>query len=163
MSIKFNSKMTIKLPNLDFTETFEEIAEKIIRPDMRFGINRGIGIDGAPFPALEPSTLAAKLGARSSARKSGGLKKSGLASSGKQTLVDTGQLRDSFESEKVKRNHIRIRIGGNRQQVGYYLQVAGVGKAKKKFNFFGISQRAEFQAIAKMMQTLKKALGDING
>ena len=163
MAIEFRSKMKIKLPSLDFTKTFEDIADKIIRPDIRFGINRGIGIDGAPFPPLEPSTIAAKLGARKSARKTGGLKQAGLASSGKQTLVDTGTLRESFEQETIKRNHVRVRIGGDRAQVGYFLQIAGVGKKKKKFNFFGISQRAEFQAISKMKQSLKEILGAVNG
>lgn len=162
VAINFSSKMKIKLPNLDFTRTFEEIAERIIRPDMRLGINRGIGIDNQPFPPLEPSTIAAKTGARKKARKSGGLKKAGLASGGTQTLVDTGLLRESIDQTTIGRNHVKIFIDGQRAQVGYYLQKTGVGKKRKTFNFFGISQRAELQAIAKMNLALKQALAEVN-
>ena len=166
MPIETKSRLTIKLPDLDFTQTFKEIADKIIIPDIQLGINRSMGIDGKPFPALEPATVAGKTGARKKARKGGGLKSAGVsgARGGSQQLVDTGELKDrSMESVQIARNHIRILIGPGRNKIAYYLQITGVGKKRKKFNFFGISQRAEFQAISKMRATLAKALGKVNG
>lgn len=164
--IQVKTRMTIKLPDLDFTKTFQEVAKDIICPDMRLGINRGIGVDGAQFPALEPSTLARKSGVRVKATKSGGkLSTAGLAGGrgGTQTLVDKGILRESFEYETVGKNHIRIFVGALRKEVGDILQLKGVGKKKKKFLFFGISQRAEFQAIAKMKGQLRATLEKSNG
>jgi hypothetical protein len=162
--IQVSAKMRIKLPDLDFTQTFQEIARDIICPDMRGGINRGIGIDNAPFPALEPATVASKAGARKRAQKAGTLTQAGLAGGrkGTQTLVDQGILRESFEYETVSKNHIRIFVGALRANVAKYLQIDGVGNKKKKFNFFGISQRAELQAIAKMKGKLREALARSN-
>lgn len=164
--IKASVRMTVKLPDLDFTRTFEEISRDVIIPDMRLGINRGIGIDGAQFPPLEQSTLDRKSGARKKARRGGGsLQKAGLAGSrgGSQTLVDKGVLRESFEYERVGVNHVRIFIGAIRAEVGKFLQIDGVGKKKKRFKFFGISQRSEFQAVAKMRARLAEILRKSNG
>lgn len=160
MPVKASVKFSFKTPKLDFTGTMSEIAEKIIIPDMRLGINRSIGIDNQPLPALEPSTIAAKSAARKDAKKTGGLKVAGLAGArgGSQQLVDTGRLRDSFQHEVVKTNHVRISLAADRAEIGYYLQAVGVGKKKKKFNFFGISQRAEFQAVSKMKQAVAGVL-----
>ena len=155
-----------KLPNLNFTKVLKGIADKVIMPDIRLGINRSIGIDGAPFPALEASTIKMKSGARKKAAKLGGLKKSGAAGArgGSQPLVDTGELRDnSIFSQEVATNHVRISIGSSRAKIAYFLQVVGVGHKRKQFNFFGISQRAEFQAISKMKEALKGSLAKING
>ena len=164
--IQVKTKMTINLPNLDFTDTFQEIAKNIICPDMRLGINRGIGVDGNAFPPLEPETVARKSGARKGARKKGlTLAKAGLAGGrgGSQTLVDKGVLRESFDYERVGRNHVRIFLGSEREKIGKYLQIDGVGRKKKRFLFFGISQRAEFQAIAKMRAKLGEILEKSNG
>jgi len=163
--IQVKTTVKFKAPDLDFTETLKEIADKIILPDIRLGINTSVGFDQKPFPELEASTKAAKADARSKARKAGGLLKAGLSGgrAGGQTLVDTGELRDrSMFSEKVAKNHVRIGIADGRNKIAYYLQEEGVGKKKKKFNFFGISQRAEFQAIAKMGQAIKNSLVRIN-
>ena len=164
--IKAKVTMTVKLPDLDFTRTFEEAARDVIIPDMRLGINRGIGVDGQQFPPLEPSTIARKTGARKKARRGGGtLKAAGLAGGrgGSQTLVDQGVLREAFEYERVGVNHVRIFIGALRAEIGKFLQVDGVGRKRKKFNFFGISQRAEFQVIAKMRARLGEILRKSNG
>ena len=165
MPVQVKTSVKIKLPKLDFTKVLQEVAEKIVIPDMRLGINRSVGIDQKPFQPLEASTLARKSGVRKSAKSKGGLGKVGLAGGrgGTQTLVDTGALRESFASHRIKTNHVRINIGPEREQVGYFLQVAGVGRKKKKFNFFGISQRAEFQAISKMKKALTDALKAVNG
>lgn len=164
--IQAKARMTIKLPDLDFTKAFQEVAKDVICPDMRLGINRGIGVDGVQFPALEPATLERKRGVRLKATKSGGkLSTAGLAGGrgGTQTLVDKGVLRESFEYETVGKNHVRIFVGALRKEVGDILQLKGVGKKKKKFLFFGISQRAEFQAVAKMRARLGEILEKSNG
>lgn len=166
MALAFKSKLTVKLPELDFTKTLEETAKQVIIPDMRLGINRGIGIDNRPFPKLEASTIARKAGIRKKVRKIAPLKDVGLAGArgGTQTLVDTGELRDqAMEQTTVKRNHVKIFLDTGRDQIGRFLQIQGVGKKKKKFHFFGISQRAEFQAISKMNANLQKILGRLNG
>ena len=163
--IKTSSKLTIKLPNLDFTKNLMDIAKTVIIPDIRFGINRSVGIDNKPFPQLEPSTIAKKSGVRKRAIKSGGLKKQSVAGArgGAKQLVDTGVLQESFEAERVKTNHVRISIDSDRDKIGYYLQKKGVGKKRKTFNFFGVSQRAELQSISKMKGAIGQALGEVNG
>lgn len=164
--IQVKTRMTIALPDLDFTQTFQDIAKNIICPDMRLGINRGIGVDGNNFPPLEPGTIARKTGARKSARKMGlTLTKAGLAGGrgGSQTLVDKGVLRESFDYERVGRNHVRIFVASERDKIAKYLQIDGVGRKKKRFLFFGISQRAEFQAITKMREKLGEILNKSNG
>lgn len=149
MSLKFRSKMTIKLPNLDFSDVLSDVANKVIIPDMRFGINRSVDIDNKPFPELEPTTI--KIKAKRKAPRGGS-----------QPLVDTGQLRDGFLSRRIKKNHIRVSIKGERSEISKYLQVDGVGKARKKFKFFGVSQRAELQGISLMTQRLKRILRNLN-
>lgn len=149
MAIRFKSRMIMDLPNLDFTSIMKDVASKIIIPDMRFGINRSIGIDNKPFPELEPVTVKQKA-------------KRKAPRGGTQQLVDTGQLRDAFTHSKRKRNHVRIRIKGERSEISKYLQVDGVGKRKKKFNFFGVSQRAELQSISLMGSRLKRIIAGVN-
>lgn len=165
MPIEAKVTVDVKLPDLDFTKELQDIAENVILPDIRYGINRSVGIDQQPFPALEPSTLKQKAARRNSSKKSGGVLKAGLAGArgGSQQLVDTGELRDnSMSAERVKQNHVKIGFSASREKVAFILQEVGVGHKKKKFNFFGISQRAEFQAIAKIQSALKAALERIN-
>lgn len=166
MPLEASVRSRFKLPDLDFSKQLKNIADKIILTDIRFGINRSVGVDNQAFPVLEPATIARKAGVRQTARKSGGFAKAGVsgAHGGSQPLVDTGRLsKESMNSFQVERNHIRISIDPSRSQIAYFLQVEGVGKKKKKFNFFGISQRAEFQAISKMKEALKGSLAKING
>lgn len=166
MSVELQTRMRIVMPRLDFTKTISEVAQSVILPDIRLGINRGVGIDNRPFPQLEESTIARKKGVRKNVTKNSTLKAAGLAGArgGTQTLVDTGKLRDSSMGYRVVRqNHVRISVGGDREKVAYYLQKEGVGKKKKTFHFFGISQRAEFQGISKMNQAIKEALRAVNG
>lgn len=165
MPLQANVTVTIKLPDLDFTKELEDIAKNIILPDIRYGINTSVGIDQKPFPSLEPSTIKAKERARRGAKKKGGVIKMGMAGArgGAQQLVDTGEMRDnSMFAEKVKQNHVRIGFTASREKIAYILQEVGVGKKRKQFNFFGISQRSEFQAIAKIQSALKAALARIN-
>lgn len=154
--------MRINIPPLDFTKVMSDAADKIIIPDIRFGFNRSVGIDNKPFPALEQSTIDAKRGIRKSVKKAGAkLADVGLA--GDKTLVDTGTLRESFYYKVIKTNHVRIFIDSVREKIAYYLQIDGVGKKKKTFHFFGISQRAELQCIPMMKKELNKILGKSNG
>lgn len=169
------SVRVIKMPEwkLDFTDELLQIAKTIVIPDMQGGINRSIGIDGEPFPALEPSTIAQKKGARkrnSSERRQ--IKKatdvtvkSGLLGGGGGTkpLIDTGKLRDAFLFKRTGPNRVTISINSDRDEIAGYLQVTGVGKKKKKFNFFGMSERAELQAISFMRRSIGELLKKLNG
>lgn len=174
MPIKASVRV-IKMPEwkLDFTDELLQIAKTVVIPDMQGGINRSIGIDNEPFPALEPSTIAKKKGARKRndaerrqiKKVTGVTVKSGLLGGGGGTkpLIDTGKLRDSFIFQRTAPNRVTITINSQRDEIAGYLQVIGVGKRKKKFNFFGMSQRAELQAISFMRNSIGQLLKKLNG
>lgn len=149
MPLRFRSRAVVKIPNLDLTKELQDIAKNIIVKDIQGGINRSVGIDNVSFPALEPGTIKAK-------------KRKGRPEGGAKPLVDTGTLRRSFETDKVSRNRVQVSINPDRDKIGAILQNEGVGAKKKKFNFFGISQRAEFQAISKLRSIIKKRLNAVN-
>lgn len=121
---------TIAIPEIDLTDSIKHIGNKIIIPLLQDGIDTNTDINGNRFPPVENSTLRAK-------RKKG---------HGDQTLVDEGLLIDSFRFRKRGKSGGEIFIKDSRKDIANRLQINGVGRKKKKFKFFGISDGMEKEA-----------------
>jgi len=117
----------INFPDITLQENLEYIAKNIIIPDIIRGIDDSMAITGMALPPLEPATIKRKWS--------------------NKPLIETGKLRSSFYFKPLGKNKVLISIAGDRKEIGGYLQVDGVGKKKKHFNFFGISVYASETAI----------------
>lgn len=135
-------KNTIKFPDLYLRDDLKFIADRIFIPYLETYINTQVGVDEKPLPDLEPSTIAIK-------------KRKGLRL---EKLIAEGKLRRSFYSANKGQNAVIVTINAERKEIGGYLQLEGVGKKRKKFNFFGISSRMERDAIRYMKDRLKDLL-----
>ena len=184
--ISMSVKNNISLPKLNFQEDLVIIAKTIMIPDMATAINNQVAIDGGAYPALEPKTIAKKSGQLMKARDrlTGTLargKKVDIAGYGKQTvikgmdkgkaraiatsalgsyktLIETGELLRSFLFKKRGKDTVIIYLNSKRADIGKYLQIDGVGKKKKHFNFFGINSDMEAKAIQYMKNKIKEGL-----
>lgn len=149
---------------------FYETAMQLVVADILAGIAQSKAISGGSLPSLEPSTIAAK--------------------GHEKPLVDKGKLSDEFTYRRVNmyradkaeitikpvtapasRKPKKTKSGRNargqaqdtpRDQVAFYLQVEGVGRKKKKFPFFGISQDAGAEIISLVDDIVARALGGIS-
>ena len=171
--IKVETKLTFKAPNLNFQDDLLFIAERIVIPQLQKGIHNGFSVDGAPFPALEPSTIKRKQGVvvNRTFTKKGNIRSgiaevvgsSGLRSLSARTLIETGALVASFFARKTGRNTVLVSMRPNRKEIGGFLQIDGVGKLKKKFNFFGVSTFMEQDALKYMRGRIKDAIRRAKG
>ena len=139
--IKVSIKGNINFPSLNVGKELKRIADSIIIPFMAGGIDRDRDIDGKPFLDLEENTWVSKA-------KSGGANRK---------LVESGKLRKSFRSRRVSENRVIIDLDPLRQDVGRSLQIEGVGRKRKRFKFFGVSDKANEHAIRHMENVIKKA------
>lgn len=177
-------KNTIHFPKLEFQKDLRFIADNIFIPEIQANIDRGEAIDGGAYPALDTKTIARKSGkiSKSSgklikkaerlekAAESSGLReaRSFLKQSGKyrslassfsvKTLIETGKLIRSFYSENLGKGSVRITLKADRKDIGKYLQIDGIGKAKKHFNFFGINPKMENKAMAYIKNKIDEAI-----
>ena len=136
------------------------IANTIFIPLMREGIERGVGVDGAPFPP--PKSKAADLlkVSKRAFTKSGNIRagtikqieKTGLLGFGKKILIDTGKLVGSFKARNSGKYTVEVvntRTTDSGENLGDILQLQGVriGKGTKTYKFFGISKGMEADAM----------------
>ena len=84
------------------------------------------------------------------------IEQSGLSGFSNKTLIVTGKLKSSFRSKKVGKDTVEITLRDERKEIGEYLQITGVGKKGKKFQFFGISTQMENDAIEWIKEKLKR-------
>lgn len=158
MSIKATVKMNLSFPELNLQEQLEEIARKVIVPDIEGNMIQGTGIDGVPH---KPNTEATK---KAKSRK-------GLRT--EPPLVASGQLLKSFQISLVGNNAVSIAPRGvrrpysgnkatlmNNNDLADMLQNQGVGGSGHTYNFFGISIKAENEAMKFMFNYIKKAIAD---
>lgn len=150
------------------------IANRIIIPLLTKGIDDQRTITGGAFPPLEESTIARKTGQTIALKKKTmktmmkqgkdygtiGRTLQGISS---KTLIDTGKLRKSFDWWLKGNNGIVISIMMDRLEIGKFLQIDGVGRKKKKFHFFGISDGMQVNAISYLKKQIKKAVNKFNG
>lgn len=161
-------KKNLTIPNLTFQKDLRIIADQIFIPMMQENIHKQTSLTGAPFPPLEPETIAKKQGTvlkrtftKSGSIRPGALKtiaKAGLGSFSSRTLIETGKLLRSFVSIPRGTSQVLITLTPDRKEIGEFLQIEGVGRKKKKFNFFGISKRMELSAMQYMRERIAQAL-----
>jgi len=135
---KINFKM--KIPDLNFQKDLLYVAEKIAIPDMIGGIKKRMDVSGGSFPTLAPATIKRK--------------------GHDKPLIDTKQLIKSFIFKKRGKHKVLITLKRVRKEIGEFLQIAGIKSKQgtKHFEFFGISKRAERQAISHMRLKLRKII-----
>jgi len=173
--IKVAVENKIKLPkNLFIRDDLIYIAQKIIIPLLVKGIDAQRTITGGTFPPLEPATIAMKSGATIEKKKRTmktmmkrgkdfgtiGRTLQGISS---KTLIDTGKLRQSFDWWLKGSDSIVISLGMERKQIGEYLQIEGVGKKKKKFHFFGITDGMQVNSFNYLKKQIRKTTAKFNG
>lgn len=136
--IKAKVRFNFNAPKLDFTDKLEEIATRVVIPDIAAGIQEGKDIDDKTYPTLDPKTIKAK----------------GHA----DPLIDTGKLFKSFYMKGIGKNRVSVRIRSERQKVAEALQIKGVRKSggRRFFKFFGISVLAEKKAIRAMRSEIER-------
>ena len=136
--MKVRIKGSIRLPKVTLQDELMHVAERIIIPIMADNISKGKALDGQVLPALEPATIK---------RKGHG-----------RPLIETGKLRRSFIAKRKGKYAVLITLVKDRKDIGGYLQIDGVGKKKKKFNFFGVSTVMERLAMQYMEKQLKRRI-----
>lgn len=141
--------------NLKFPKEFVSqtdllyIARSLFIPLLVQNIEDQMPITGGSYPPLEPSTIKSKI-------------KTAIRSPS-MALINTGRLLRSFRANKIDKNSVQIDIASDRANIGYYLQEEGVGKKNKHFNFFGISQGMEAEAMDYLKQKIGKVVSNFNG
>ncbi len=136
--IKCKITNTIKMPQLSLHQQLKPIADKIVIPLLRDNIEANWDIYGKCHPALEASTI----------------KKKGHS----HPLIDTGLLKDSFKSYQSRRDEVQVRVKSGRRKIAEYLQIKGVGRKKKKFEFFGVTQGMERDALRFMSKAIARMI-----
>jgi hypothetical protein len=130
--LKITVRNNIVLPKIELQGYLEHIAENIIIPDIRMGIDTGVAIDGSQLPPNDPKTIARKGHARQ--------------------LIDTGLLVSSFFWKTLSKWRVLVSIDSARNSIGAYLQAGIATKSGiKQYRFFGISQDA-FDGAMKYME-----------
>lgn len=140
--------MTVKgklvLPKIRFTKELEDIAQKIIIPEIHSHMVNEESLTGEKYRALAKSTLTQK------ARK-------GQSS---KILEATGKLKKSIFHKPLGKYKVMISIKPIRKEIGQYLQIDGIRTktGKRYFEFFGINDKAEKRAIDYMELQLRKQI-----
>jgi hypothetical protein len=129
----------INFPEIKLQGDLENIAREIVIPDIEKHIDMRASIDMGALPFNEPATIKRK--------------------GHDHQLIDTGQLRDSFFYRTSGKNKVIISIKGDRKEIGGYLQNDGVGKKKKHYRFFGLSEFAIKEALRYVMDKIGELPG----
>lgn len=158
--------MKIKFPKLKMIKDLEEVAKKIIVPDIVGQIDKGESIDRVEYPPLATSTIARKEGIQKTTIKSGKSagrvrKYKGTPAISQKALIHTGKLRKGIKINSNKKDTVKIFItsADKRNKVAKHLQVNGVKSkkfGKRYFNFFGISSVAEKLAVDHVEKKIRK-------
>ena len=138
VEVKNNINIPIDDIAINLDKQLYEIANNIVIRHLKDLIQTSTAVDGSSFPPLEPDTV----------------KKKGY----NKQLIDTGLLLNSFMAYRPGKGKVVVRIKPGRRDVAEYLQIEGVGKKKKKFFFFGISDGMERDCIYEMKLLLRKLI-----
>ena len=168
--IMVSTKFNMNFPKFSFQEDLKEVAKTIIIPQLAQGMDEQLSVNGSPYPALEPATMAKKRGdiLKRTFTKKGNIRSGvhktigsvGLMGMSAKTLFETGKLYRSFIYSTKGKLSVVVKINSERNEVGKALQIDGVGKKHKRFNFFGISSRMEESAMNLMAKKVKEAIGE---
>lgn len=165
MSIVIKTKVDMKFPDIATQEMLEKIMIKVIRPDIEGRMSAGINISGEPHKPNTPQTIKNK------------------AARGLRTtppLIASGQLFSSFRINLVGDNKVVMYPAGTRQPYPIartkQRRKAGARKAlkpqkvmdnnelgdilqnKNNYEFFGISDEAEDEAMKMMVRLIHEAI-----
>lgn len=143
MGLSFRIKKNFNIPtHFDFSSELKTIARKVIIPSIQSGMKKNIDITGKKFPNLEESTKRMKFKKYAHARP----------------LFADQELINAFVYKARGTNKVIVYIKTIRNKIAEYLQIEGVGKKKKKFKFFGITDGMEQDAMSIMNRKLKVLL-----
>ena len=134
--IKVTTKTKINFPSIDFTKDLIHVSKKIVVPLIKEGILTATDIEGNQFPRLRYATIKRKGHSR--------------------PLQETGKLLKSFRRKTLGKNRIAIQIVKKRKEIAKYLQVDGIGRAKKRFKFMGVTEGMERDANKYMSKQINK-------
>lgn len=141
----FKAKITnrINFPEVDLVPSLQKIAKKIVIPLLKDGILTNNDIYGKNFPKLSKGTIKRKKHSRA--------------------LQSEGKLFNSFKSKK-EGDIVIVYIDSkdNRDEIAEYLQIDGVGKNKKKFKFFGVTDGMEADALDFIKKEIKRWVNRAN-
>lgn len=136
MKMKVDIIGTLDFPDVVLQPELRKIAKKVVIPLLKEGILTGTDIRGRSFPKLSVATKKRKGHSR--------------------PLQDEGILFESFKAKKDGEQGIIVYIKRQRKKIAKYLQIDGIGKAKKKFEFMGVTEGMEKDAMAMMQKFIKK-------
>ena len=133
-------RSNIRLPKFNFQKELLLVAQRIVIPMLAHNIDSNRDIEGKKFPELEPYTI----------RKKGHSK----------PLIETGELRRSFEYKRKGNASVIIYINDTRNAIAERLQIKGVNskRGKKFFNFFGITEGMHADIMDFMRVQIKRAI-----
>jgi len=138
--IKATIKSDINLPKFNFQKQLLLVAQRIVIPMLAHNIDSNRDLEGKKFPELEPYTI----------RKKGHSK----------PLIETGELRRSFEYKRKGNASVIIYINDTRNAIAERLQIKGVEskRGRKFFNFFGITEGMHADIMDFMRAKIKRAI-----
>ncbi len=136
--IKTKIRTQINFPKIDLSRELDHVAKKIVIPLLKDSIDAGVNVEGKSHPELDIRTI----------RRKGHSK----------PLLETGDLRKSFKAFRKAKDHVIVRIKAGRRKIAEYLQVDGIGKARKRFLFMGVTDGMERDAMKYIKSRIAKLL-----
>jgi hypothetical protein len=144
--IKAEFVYNVKFPKLDFTDTLGVIAGRFVNA-LRGYIDSETDLNENGYPPLSRKYVDWK-------------RKKGLNT---QILKATNQLVNSISSKVISKNKAEVFLRGGRSggmsnsELGDILMNKGTGSGRK-FNFFGVNERMEEDAIKVMEKAISEAI-----
>lgn len=157
--IKTTVKMSLNFPLLNTQEQLEKIALQVIVPDIQANMSAGVDINGSAHKSNVESTRKWKI--RKGLRTSPPLIASGqLFSSPRVTFVGDNAV--SIMPRGMRRPYPGDKTGGmmTNTELADILQNQGGRNSGHRYEFFGISRKAEQEAIKFMFRYIEKAIKD---
>lgn len=155
MVVKANMKINLNFPELKLDKELMKIAKRVVIADIEARMDEGVDLNNKVYDENAKSTIKYK-------------SKRELRT---EPLLATGQLRRSFKAKSNKGNVVIIRPSGKRRswfgervlansELVDILQNKGVDSKRGKifFEFFGISDDAEKNAISWMNSYINKEI-----
>ena len=138
--IEATVRSNMQMPQFNFQKELLAVAQRIVIPMLAKNIDDNRDIEGKKFPPLEPYTIRKKGHAR--------------------PLIDTGELRKSFEYKRKGNASVLIYINDERNAIAERLQIKGVEskRGRKFFNFFGITEGMHADIMDFMRAKIKRAI-----
>jgi hypothetical protein len=138
-------KDNINFPKFNFRQDLLDIAKNVIIPDIHEHMVKEQSLDEKSYEPLSSATLKQK-------------QRKGQSN---KTLEATGKLKKLIFHKALSNSRVLISIRAERKDIGRYLQVDGVRSkslGKRKFEFFGVSNKANKKAMDFMRLRIRRKL-----